>query len=59
MGYFQGIYCTPCHDKRKSERQKRKEEKERRKQQQYNLSYATKSLPSIPYAFQVQWRLMK
>ncbi|KAI8140863.1 hypothetical protein BJV82DRAFT_193392 [Fennellomyces sp. T-0311] len=47
-----GIYCTPCHEKRKLERQKRKEEKERRKQQQYNLSYATKSLPSIPSGFQ-------
>ncbi|KAI9497459.1 hypothetical protein BDB00DRAFT_868497 [Zychaea mexicana] len=47
-----GIYCTPCHEKRKLKRQKRKEEKERRKQLQYNLSYATKSLPSIPSGFQ-------
>ncbi|KAI9266913.1 hypothetical protein BDA99DRAFT_558939 [Phascolomyces articulosus] len=50
-----GIYCTPCHEKRKLERQKRKEEKELRKkqqqQQQYNLAYATKSLPSIPSGY--------
>ncbi|KAI7859913.1 hypothetical protein BDC45DRAFT_495288 [Circinella umbellata] len=46
-----GIYCTPCHEKRKLERQKRKEEKERKKKQ-YNLAYATKSLPSIPSGFQ-------
>ncbi|KAG2237536.1 hypothetical protein BDF21DRAFT_386678 [Thamnidium elegans] len=41
-----GIHCTPCHEKRRAEKQKRREE--RGKRQQQKLALNSKELPSIP-----------
>ncbi|KAI8098176.1 uncharacterized protein B0P05DRAFT_520801 [Gilbertella persicaria] len=39
-----GIHCTPCHEKRRAEKQKRREEREKRLQQKQRQ----KDLPSTP-----------
>ncbi|KAI8879732.1 RhoGAP-domain-containing protein [Backusella circina FSU 941] len=38
-----GIHCTPCHEKRRAEKQRRREEREKR-----NIQKQNKELPSIP-----------
>ncbi|KAG1093091.1 hypothetical protein G6F42_019036 [Rhizopus arrhizus] len=41
-----GIHCTPCHEKRRAEKQRRREEREKRLQ----LKQQAKELPAIPSA---------
>lgn len=40
----QGIHCTPCHEKRRAEKQRRREEREKRLQ----LKQQAKELPAVP-----------
>lgn len=43
-----GIHCTPCHEKRRAEKQRRREERERRQQQKQTLNGTSKELPAAP-----------